>query len=181
MAWEIDVVHSQARFSARQTASNTIRGRFKEVRGYLHVDEQNPMHSWVDVEVNAASIDTGDEDCDARLRSKEVLDVVEYPTITLKSVRVHHAVGQEYEVSGELTMHGVTRLVNFDAGFQEHSDSNGARHAALTARTKINCRDFGVPDAASAVASQIAAGELIRIELDLALVSHQSGSERSRE
>lgn len=176
MAWEIDAAHSQARFSVRQMASNTIRGRFNAVRGYLHVDEQRPAHSWVDVEVDAASLDTGDEECDGRLRSKAALDVAEYPTITFKSVRVDHAASQDYKVSGELTVHGVTKLVTFDADFQEPRDSNGARHAALTARTTINWGDLRVPGATSAVAGHIAVGELVRIEIDLALVSLQFGS-----
>lgn len=180
MAWEIDADQSQAGFSVRQLmASHAIRGRFKAVRGYLHVDEQTPAHSWVDVEVDATSLDTGDEAYDGRLRSQDILDVAEYPTITFKSVRVDHVVSHEYKVSGELTVHGVTKLVTFDADFQEPSDSSGARHAALTARTTINCGDFGVPGATSAAAGHIALGELARIEIDLDLVSRQSASQRS--
>lgn len=183
MAWEIDAVHSEARFSVRQMASSdTIRGRFNAVRGYLHVDEQMPAHSWVDVEVGAASIDTGDEECDAHLRSKDVLDVAEYPTITFKSGRVEHVVGREYNVSGELTMHGVTRLVTFDARFEDHSDADGAGgvgglgHAALTARATIDYRDFGVPRAGAAVEGQNAGRDLVGIEIDLALVSRHAES-----
>ena len=178
MAWEIDAVHSEARFSVRRLASSTVRGRFNSVRGYLHVDEETPAHSWVDVEVDAASVDSGDTDLDARLRSRDALAVTEYPTITFKSLRVDHLGGQEYTISGELTVHGVTREVTFDATFQGTGGSTEPRYAALTASTAIGCRDFGLAGTQPTAASQFAAGELAKIGIDLALVSRELVNQR---
>jgi polyisoprenoid-binding protein YceI len=76
-------------------------------------------------------------------------------------------------------MHGVTRLVTFDARFQEPSVPNGALEAALIARTKITCGDFGMAGSTCAIADQIAAGELASIEIDLALVSYPHGSQKA--
>jgi polyisoprenoid-binding protein YceI len=176
MAWEIDAVHSEARFSVRRMASSPVRGRFHDVRGYLHVDEETPPHSWVDVEVDAASIDTGDADYDARLRSLDALDVAEHPTITFKSFRVDHRGGQEYTVSGELTVHGVTREVAFDATFQGNGDANEPGYATLTASTTINCTQFGLTGTLSPEADRLGAGNLVRIGIDLALVSREPES-----
>jgi polyisoprenoid-binding protein YceI len=170
MAWEIDSEHSQAQFSVRRMASSTIRGRFNGVRGYLHVDEQQPAHSWVDVEVDAASVDTGDAEWDARLRAKDALDVAEYPTIAFKSVRVDQRDCEAYKVGGELTVHGVTKEVTFDATFRESGDSNEPRFAVLAASTTINCRDFGLTGTIPSTASQFGTGELARISIDLGLV-----------
>src|SRR6266852_6226445 len=100
MAWEIDAAHSHARFSIRQMGASAIRGQFKAMGGYVHVDENNPSHSWVDVAVDAGSIDTGDAQRDTRLRSTDVLDAADYATITFKSVRVEHVVSRDYKVSG---------------------------------------------------------------------------------
>src|SRR5258706_585385 len=100
MAWEIDATHSHARFSIRQMGASAIQGQFKAMSGYVYVDEINPSHSWVDVAVDATSIDTGDAQRDSRLRSTDVLDVAAYATITFKSVRVEHIVSQDYKVSG---------------------------------------------------------------------------------
>jgi polyisoprenoid-binding protein YceI len=174
MAWEIDSAHSQARFSVHHAGSDTIQGRFNTVRGHLHVDEQKPAHSWVDIEVDAASVNTGDTARDARLRSKQVLDAAKYPTITFKSVRVDHTGTREYTVTGELTLHGVAKPVTFDARFQEPGTPSRARDAALTVRTKITCEDSGMARAAFGGADQFATGEPFSIEIDLALVSRSS-------
>jgi polyisoprenoid-binding protein YceI len=173
MAWEIDAVHSEVRFSVRRMASSPVRGRFHNVRGYLHVDEETPAHSWVDVAVEVASLDTGNADYDARLRSRDALNVAEYPTITFKSFRVDHRGGQEYAVTGELTVHGMTREVAFDATFQGNGDANEPRYATLTASTTINCRQFGLTGTLAPEAGQLAAGDLARIGIDLALVSRE--------
>src|SRR5260221_8420686 len=152
MAWEIDAAYSHARFSIRQMGAGAIQGQFKAMSGYVYVDEFNLSHSWVDVAVDAASIDTGDAQRDSRLRSKDVLDVAAYATITFKSVRVEHIVSQDYKVSGDLTMRGVTMPVTFDAGFQGQDEGIGVWRAALAAKARINWADFsgtGLPVSAA--------------------------------
>jgi len=172
MAWEIDAVHSHARFSVHQVTARPIRGRFDAMRGYLYIDDENAMHSWVDAEVDAASIDTGSVERDARLRSEAFLDAAAYPSITFKSNRVEHIAGQDYTVSGELTMHGVTQLVRFDAGFDEHGGMSGGRRPVLTARTTLNCADFGFASPKAAQTRHLPPGETGAVEIDLTLVSH---------
>jgi polyisoprenoid-binding protein YceI len=172
MAWEIDAIHSHARFSFRQTTAKPIRGRFDAIRGYLFIDQENPMHSWVDAEVDAASIDTGSVERDARLRSGAVLDAAAYPSITFKSNRVEHVAGQDYTLSGELAMHGATQLVRFDAGFDEHGGVSEVRCPALTARASLNCADFGLASGTAGATRQPVPGEAGAVEIDLTLVSH---------
>ena len=67
MPWEIDPAHSQATFSVKHMMFSTVRGQFKVLSGHLHIDEQNPHNSWVDAQVDAASIDTREERRDAHL------------------------------------------------------------------------------------------------------------------
>ena len=172
MAWEIDAVHSRARFSVRQTTARPIRGRFDAIRGSVNVDDENPMHSWVDATVDAASIDTGSVERDARLRSGAVLDAAAYHSITFKSNRVERVAGQDYTVSGELTMHGATHLVHFDAGFDAHGGVSGVRRPALTARATLNCADFGLASGTTGTTRQPVPGEVGAVEIDLTLVSH---------
>src|SRR6266498_2980251 len=74
MAWEIDPAHSQATFSVKHMMISTVKGHFKVLSGHLHIDEQNPANSWVEAQVEAASIDTRDERRDAHLRSPDFLD-----------------------------------------------------------------------------------------------------------
>ncbi len=169
MAWEIDATHSHVQFAVRQMAVRPIRGRFNAIHGYLHIDDENPMHSWVDAQIDAASVDTGNQERDARLRSADFLDAAQYPAITFKSSRVEHIVGHDFKVSGELTMHGVTQQVNFIAGFHEHSGANGSHGAILTARTRLICTDFGLGmfGAAGLASSE----DVVTVEIDLTLVS----------
>src|SRR5207248_6412083 len=114
MTWEIDSTHSHVSFAIRVMSVTTTRGRFKALGGQLHIDEQNPANSWVDAQVEVASIDTRNILRDAHLRSAAFFDVKKYPTITFTSTNVEQVGGQHYQVTGNLTLHGVTRPVTFD-------------------------------------------------------------------
>ena len=175
MAWEIDAVHSHVAFSIRHLMVSTVRGRFNVVRGKLDIDESNPANSWIEAEVDAASIDTQNEQRDAHLRAADFFDTEKYPTITFKSTKVEHIDGQEYKVTGDLTMHGVTKSVTFDAeyGGQSNMLHMGLR-AGLTAKTKINRKDFGLGWGAVVEAGQIALGEMVTIEIDLEAVPQKA-------
>ena len=82
MNWQIDPTHSHLSFAIRVLSVTTTRGRFHALRGHLHIDEQNPANSWVEAEVDAASIDTHNKLRDAHLRSAAFFAVKQYPTIT---------------------------------------------------------------------------------------------------
>src|SRR5437667_12629597 len=90
MAWEIDPAHSLASFSAKHMMFTTVRGRFKVLSGQLHIDEQNLMNSSVDAKVDVESIDTGDPNRDAHLRSPDFFDAEKYPTLNFKSIKIEH-------------------------------------------------------------------------------------------
>src|SRR5713101_7902254 len=85
MNWQIDPTHSHLSFAIRVMSVSTTRGRFHTLRGQLHLDEQNPANSWVEAEVDAASIDTHNKLRDAHLRSAAFLAVKQYPTITFRA------------------------------------------------------------------------------------------------
>jgi polyisoprenoid-binding protein YceI len=113
MAWEIDAIHSHVAFSVRHLMVSTVRGRFNVLRGQLNIDEQNLANSWVEAEVDAASIDTQNEQRDIHLRTGDFFETDKYPTITFKSTKIEHAGDQDYKMTGDLTLHGVTRPVTF--------------------------------------------------------------------
>src|SRR5690349_15408747 len=117
MSWDIDPIHSQVTFSVRHLMVSTVRGRFNVVRGQLHIDEQQPANSWVEAEAEAASINTYNEQRDGHLRSADFFETEKYPLITFKSTRVEYVGGQDYKVTGDLTIHGVSKQVTFDAEY----------------------------------------------------------------
>ena len=172
MAWEIDASHSQAMFSVRHAMIATVRGQFKVLSGTLHIDEQNPANSMVDAQVDAASIDTRDERRDGHLRSPDFFDAATYPTINFKSTSVEPAGDGEYKISGDLTMHGVTKPVTFKAEYGgQGKDAYGMQRAGLSATAKINRKDWGLNWNAALEAGGWLVSDDVKIEIDLSAIN----------
>src|SRR5215831_13664188 len=136
MIWEIDSTRSRVSFALRVMSVTTTRGSFNKVRGQLHIDEQNPASSWVEAEVDAASIDTHNKLRDTHLRSTAFFAVKKYSTIAFRSTRVEHTGGNAYKVTGNLTLLGTTRPITFDVEYSGQSAGLNA-HADLTARATM--------------------------------------------
>ncbi|QBD83699.1 polyisoprenoid-binding protein [Ktedonosporobacter rubrisoli] len=171
MAWEIDAAHSQATFAVKHMMISTVKGHFNVLRGQLHIDEQNPDNSWIEAEVDAASIDTRDENRDNHLRTGDFLEVEKYPTINFKSTKVEHIDGDEYKVLGNLTLRGVTREVIFKAEYSgQGKDPWGGTRAGLSAKGKIDRRDFGLTFNTALETGGVLVGEEVKIEIDLEAV-----------
>jgi polyisoprenoid-binding protein YceI len=166
MIWKIDPIHSHVSFAIRVLGISTTRGRFHALRGHLSLDEQNPASSWIEAEVDAASIDTHNRLRDSHLRSSAFFAVKQYPTIVLHSTHVEHVGGQDYRVTGNLTMHGVTKPIIFDVAYRNQIALRGAC-TGLRAKASIKRTDFGVGRGA---AVQLAASSMVTIEIELEAV-----------
>ncbi len=172
MAWEIDPAHSDATFSVKHMMFTTVRGHFNVLSGHLHIDEQNPANSWVDAQVNASSIDTRDSNRDNHLRSPDFFDVEKYPTVTFKSTKVEPIGGNEYNVTGDLTIRGVTKPVTFKAEYQgQGKNPYGLLVAGLSAKSKINRKDWGLTWNVGLEAGGVLVSEQVNIEIDLEVVN----------
>ena len=163
MNWEIDSTHSHVSFTVRVMFISTTRGRFNALHGGLHIDEQNPANSWVDAQVEATSVDTHNKLRDAHLRSAAFFDVKKHPTITFTSTNIEHVSGQDYQVTGNLTLHGVTRPITFDVHYRGQSSMMGVR-AGLSASATINRHDFNLGQGALV---RFAASPVVTIEIVL--------------
>ncbi|HKF35599.1 MAG TPA: YceI family protein [Ktedonobacteraceae bacterium] len=166
MIWEIDSTRSQVSFAIRVLSVTTTRGRFNKVRGQLHIDEQNPANSWVEAEIDAASINTHNRLRDTHLRSGAFFAVKKYPTIAFRSTRVEHIGGNAYKVTGNLTLLRTTKPITFDVSYSGQSAGLNAR-ASLTARATINRHDFGLGRGMMVLA---AAGKTATVEIALVAV-----------
>ena len=166
MNWEIDSSHSHVSFVVRVMSISTTRGHFNAFRGELHIDEQNLANSWVDAQVEASSIDTRNRLRDAHLRSAAFFDAKTYSTITFKSTNIEHVGGQDYRVTGNLTLHGVTRPITFDVHNRGQNSMLGVR-AGLSASATINRHDFSL---GQGVLVRFAASSMVTIEIELELV-----------
>ncbi|MEW6153665.1 MAG: YceI family protein [Actinomycetota bacterium] len=109
--WSLDPAHTSVEVPVRHMMVATVRGRMQATLGALHVDDEDPLRSWVEAELDAASIDTGSPDRDQHLRSSDFLDVERYPTIAFRSTRVEEQGDGSYLVRGDLTLRDITRSV----------------------------------------------------------------------
>ncbi len=172
MAWQIDAAHSQATFSVRHMMISTVKGQFKIISGSLHIDEEHPENSWVDAQADATSIDTREEKRNGHLISPDFLDAAQYPTITFKSTKVEHVGGQDYKVTGDLTMHGVTKQVVFDAEYagQVKKDAFGKQRAGISVKGSINRKDYGLNWNVALESGGVMVSDKVNIEIDLSAV-----------
>ena len=146
--WTIDPAHTSVEFAVKHMMFTTVRGRFEIVSGTIEVDPANPDRSSVTVEIDAGSINTGNEKRDEHLRSDDFLDVARHPTITFHSKRVDGAqlkVGARFNVVGDLMIRGKTMEVVLNVTYQGMgADPWGQQRAGFAAQTQVDRRDFGL-------------------------------------
>ncbi len=143
---QLDPQHSSAQFAVRHLMISTVRGQFRKITGTATLDDQDVTKSSVEVTIDATTIDSRDSDRDKDLKSANFLDVEKFPTITFKSKRVEQTARGKLKVTGDLTIHGVTKEVVLDVEGPSAplKDPRGNLHAGASATTKINRQDFGL-------------------------------------
>jgi polyisoprenoid-binding protein YceI len=147
-AWQLDPPHSSAQFSVRHLGVSTVRGAFTKVSGTVVYDPANLNKSSIQATIDAASVDTRVDMRDNDLRSPRFLDAQKFPTITFQSKKVEPAGAGKLKVTGDLTIHGITKEVVLDVDGPSPSikDPMGKDRLRMgaSATTKINRNDFGV-------------------------------------
>ena len=168
--WTLDTTHSNVEFSVRHLMIATVKGRFADVQGTVVIDESDPTASEIDVTIPAASIDTRVAQRDEHLRSADFFDVEKFPVLTFKSRRV--AVKDDaLEVTGDLTIRGVTRPVVLDVtSHGRQLDPWGGQRAGFEAKGKIRRSDFGLTWNQALEAGGVAVGDEVKITIDVELV-----------
>jgi polyisoprenoid-binding protein YceI len=145
MAWQIDLAHSEVTFSVKHMMISTVRGKFSRFSGTVDANEQNPAGAQIAVQIEAASLDTGNEQRDGHLRSPDFFDVERFPTISFKSTRIEQSGDSEYAMHGDLTIRDVTKPVVLNVEYAGQAKSPwGVVSAGFSAQTKINRKDWGL-------------------------------------
>ena len=109
--WDVDPAHSTVEFSVRHMMVTTVKGQFQKVTGTVVLDEKDATKSTVEVSIETASIDTREPKRDAHLKSADFFDAAKFPALTFKSTKIEKAGRGKFKVTGDLTMHGVTKPV----------------------------------------------------------------------
>jgi polyisoprenoid-binding protein YceI len=164
--WNLDPAHSQASFTVKHLMISTVRGEFAKTTGKLVLDEADITKSTVEATIDVASVNTREEKRDADLKSPNFFDVAKFPTLTFKSTKVVKH-GDGLKVTGDLTMHGVTKPVVLDVigPTKAIKDPWGLSRRGVSATTTVNRKDFGVNYGPDAVVS-----DLVNITIDAELV-----------
>lgn len=170
-AWEIDASHSAAQFSVRHLMVSNVRGSLGAVKGTVNWDGKDASKASVEATIDVSGINTGDGKRDGHLKSPDFFDVAKYPTITFKSTKVAAAGAGKLKVTGDLTLHGVTKQVVLDVEgpAAEVKDPWGNIKSGAVATTKLNRKDFGLGWNKVLETGGVAVGEEVAVIIDLEL------------
>jgi polyisoprenoid-binding protein YceI len=162
----LDKSHTQIGFVARHLMVAKVRGRFTDYEGKIVVAE-DPAQSSVEVVIQAASINTNDENRDNHVRTNDFLDVAEHPTITFRSTKVEIGSSSSWKVDGDLTVRGVTRPIVLDVDFEGViQDPWGNQRLGFTASSEIDRNDFGVSFNAALETGGFVVSPKVKLEIE---------------
>jgi polyisoprenoid-binding protein YceI len=170
--WQIDPAHSAAHFSVRHLMISNVRGEFTKIGGSALINPADPAKSTVEVTIEAASLNTRESQRDEHLRSADFFDVTNHPTITFRSKRVEVHGPDNFRLTGDLAIRGVTKEVTFDVEGPTASvkDPWGNIRAGVSASAKINRKDFGLVWNALTEAGGVVVGDEVKITVEAELI-----------
>jgi polyisoprenoid-binding protein YceI len=171
MAWKIDPSHTRVGFSVRHMMIATVHGQFENVSGTVDFNEDQPSRSSLDVQIEAASLNTRDANRDAHLRSADFFDVENHPYLTFKSTKVEVVDDAHGRITGDLTIRGLTRRVVLDTEYNGTVKSPwGSYSAGFTATAKINRKDWNLNWNVALEAGGVLVGDTVTITIEAELV-----------
>jgi polyisoprenoid-binding protein YceI len=172
--WLIDPSHSRVGFSAKHAMVATVRGQFTDFSGSLTLDGSNPSASAADVAIATASINTNSEDRDNHVRSADFLDVESHPEMTFRSTGVKHEGGDDFVMTGDLTIRGTTRPVELEVELEGlATDPFGNERIGFSGETVISRKDFGLTWNVALEAGGVLVSDKVKITLDVSAVKQQ--------
>jgi polyisoprenoid-binding protein YceI len=171
-AWNIDPAHSAAEFKVKHMMISNVKGSFTGLAGVLTEHATDSTLSFIEASIPVATISTGDAQRDGHLKSADFFDSEKFPTLDFKSTRVVRKGEAEYDVTGDLTIHGVTKAVTFavEGPSAPGKDPWGNTRIGLSATAKINRKDFGLAWNAALETGGFLVGEDVSITLDVQFI-----------
>jgi polyisoprenoid-binding protein YceI len=169
--YTLDTTHTRIGFSARHAMVTKVRGAFNEFEGRIHLDAANPAASSAELTIQVASIDTRNAQRDEHLRANDFFDAPSFPQITFKSTSVEQIDGDNYEVTGDLTIKDVTKSVTVDWEFSGLvTDPWGNQRVGFEGKTTLNRTDYGVNFNAALEAGGVLVSEKVTLEFEVSAI-----------
>jgi polyisoprenoid-binding protein YceI len=175
--YTIDPTHSRIGFVARHAMVTKVRGSFNEFEGSGHFDAEHPTNSRLQLTIQAASIDTRNGDRDAHLRGNDFFDMEAYPQITFASTGVEQVDSENFRVTGDLTIKGVTKPVTVDFEYSGAAvDPYGNQRIGFEGKTTVNRKDWGVSWNAALEAGGVLVSEKVTLEFEVSAIRTPEGN-----
>jgi polyisoprenoid-binding protein YceI len=170
--WNIDPVHSHAQFKVKHMMISNVKGEFTKVSGKLELNSSDITKSKLEASIDATTISTREAQRDAHLKSADFLDVEKFPVLTFTSTRVSKTRVDELSVEGDLSIHGVTHKVVFEVEGPSvpMKDPWGNTRIGVSAKTRINRKDFGLMWNSALETGGVMVGEEVTLTLDVEFV-----------
>ena len=170
--WNIDPAHSGAEFKVKHMMISNVKGKFSGLSGVLKLDETNYARSTVEASIPVSTVNTGDEKRDGHLVSADFFDAEKFPAMTFKSTRIESVGGGDYEVTGDLTIHGVPKpvVLKLEDVSEPSKDPWGNHRIGLSGTTRINRKDFELGWNAALETGGVLVGEEVTITLDVEFI-----------
>lgn len=170
--WQLDPMHSNAQFTVRHMGISNVQGEFSKLSGTVELDDADISKSNVTATIDISSVDTRVAGRDNDLKSTNFFDVAKYPTMTFQSTKIWKTADGMTKMTGNLTLHGVTKEVTFDVtGPTNPAQFMGGIHRGASATTKINRQDFGLKYMTSMLpGGDEMIGDTVTITLDVEMV-----------
>jgi len=170
--YQIDPAHSSIQFKVRHLMVSNVKGDFNKAKGSVMIDDNNITDLKVELTIETASVNTGHAKRDEHLRNSDFFDVAKYPTVTFVSKKVMQAGQGKLKVTGDLTLHGVTREITMDVEgpTQEIKDPWGKFRRGATATGRINRKDFGLTWNRALETGGVVVGEDVDIYVEFELI-----------
>ena len=168
ITWKLDPAHSSAEFKVKHMMISNVKGSFSGLTGTLVEHTVDASLSAIEASIPVATVSTGDPQRDAHLKSADFFDAEKYPTMDFKSTRVQKKGEGEYTVTGDLTIHGVTKPVTFavEGPSAPGKDPWGNTRIGISATTKINRKDFGLSWNSALETGGVLVGEEVHITVE---------------
>ena len=171
MSWKIDSAHSEINFTVRHMMISNVRGRFEKFSGTVDFVEDNPTQSTVDVQIEAASINTKEAARDTHLKSADFFNAEQYPYLTFKGKKAQVLDANHGRVTGDLTIRDVTKEVVLDVEYSGQAKNPwGMTSAGFSATTTISRKDFGLAWNVALETGGVLVGDEIKISLEVEII-----------
>jgi polyisoprenoid-binding protein YceI len=165
--WEVDPAHSSVAFAVRHMMISTVRGQFRTFTAAAVGDPATPQEAKIEATIDVSSIDTGNEKRDTHLKSADFFDVAQFGKMTFKSKKIEPAGSGKYKVTGDLTLHGVTKEVVLEVEGPSKPVTMGNTKAGAHATAKINRKDFGLTWNKAMDGGGVVVGEDVDVTIDV--------------